>query len=92
MMATFLRNILARRIIRRRIAARIRACFDGLDLTRHSFVAGGFPMRTATGCDQFYRADEIDKAIANINALMRDLRGLPQPSPASPPTLEPSNE
>jgi len=71
----FLRNLLARRIIRRRIAKRIKQCFDGLDLTRHSFNVGGTLMRTTMGDDKFYSAAEIDKAIDRINALMRDLRG-----------------
>jgi hypothetical protein len=69
-----LRDMLARRWIRRRIAKRILACFDGIDLNRHSFVADGRTLRTQSGEERFYQAGEIDRAIDRINELMKELR------------------
>lgn len=73
-MSRFLRNILARRILRRRIAKRVKDCFEGIDLTRHSFNVSGQLLATRDGQTQFYVAAEIDRAIANINTLLNELR------------------
>lgn len=68
------RNLMARRLRDERIAKRIRACFDNVDLTKHSFIYADRQVQTTDGVDLFYKAPEVDKAIANINKLMRELR------------------
>lgn len=60
----------------RKIADEIKACFDGIDLTKHSFAMGREILQSVDGETKFYSATEIDKAIARINALMSTLRAL----------------
>lgn len=63
------------------VADRIKACFDGIDLTRHQFNVGGVITRTEDGCGEFYKASAINEAIERINALMADLRNTaPRPT------------
>lgn len=73
-MVKLIRLLMARRLRDERIAKRIKACFDEVDLTKHSFIYDNRPVVTMDGEDTFYKAPEIDKAIANINKLMRELR------------------
>jgi hypothetical protein len=70
----FLRNILARRIMRRRIADEIKRCFDGIDLTRQSFMMDGKYLKSESGEVKFYSSTEIDTAILRLNTLMNSLR------------------
>jgi hypothetical protein len=56
------------------VADRIRACFDGVDLTRHGFQIDHQQVKNADGESLFYAAGQIDKALERINALMRELR------------------
>ena len=70
-------------------ADRIVRCFDGIDLTKQSFVtqAHGVSVFNKTPCGEtkFYKAGEIDKAIEKINALVDELkRGRPLKK-ATPP-------
>lgn len=75
MIARLMRNTLVRRLIRRRIAKRILACFDGVDLTQHTFESGhGRFIRTTAGEDRFYSASQIDVAIKRVNELLSELR------------------
>jgi hypothetical protein len=63
------------------VAEQIRACFDGIDLTRHQFNVGGIITRAEDGCGEFYKASAINEAIERINELMRSLRSTaPRPT------------
>lgn len=70
----FLRNILARRYMRRRIADEIKRCFNSVDLTRNSFDLDGRILKNDKGETSFYSATEIDAAILRLNTLMNSLR------------------
>lgn len=75
MIVQLMRNTLARRMIRRRIAKRVLACFDGVDLTQHTFENGhGRFIRTTAGEDRFYSAGQIDVAIKRVNELLAELQ------------------
>ena len=70
----FLRNILARRIMRRRIAYEIERCFNGINLSRNSFNLDGRILKNSSGETLFYSATEIDAALLRLNTLMKSLR------------------
>ena len=70
---SYIRSVTVRRIRGRRINARIRAAFENIDLTKHSFVVDGRALSTMGGASSFYSSDEVDKAIAALNKLMQEL-------------------
>lgn len=59
---------------RQKIANEIKACFDGIDLSKTVFVFDGKPAKNQHDESEFYRASEINRAIARINTLITNLR------------------
>ncbi len=85
------------RLLRRQIdcardyetANRIVRCFDGIRLDRSRFVFGSQEIKDGHGENYFYPASEIDKVIANINALTDELkRGRPLKRNLTPEEFE----
>lgn len=70
---TLVRILLLRRRAKRRVAKRIKRCFDGVPLDRYTFIVCGVKATTEDGCTKFYKADEIDTVIARVNALYAEL-------------------
>lgn len=72
-MRRFLRNILARRLMRRRIADEIERSLEDLG-NKHCFDVNGQRIKTPDGEDMFFSATKIDAAILRLNTLMKSLR------------------
>ena len=62
-----------RRHERRKAARQIRECWHEIDLTRQSFFLSGELIKSRSGDEEFYSADEIDHALRRTNRLMRRL-------------------
>lgn len=55
------------------IAKQINACFDGIRLTRQTFTINGNTIKSSSGERVFYEAEQVDRAIKNLNDLINSL-------------------
>ena len=56
------------------IADKIKACFDGVDLSSESFTLYGEQIKGSRGDTLFYRKIEVDRGIECLNNLITDMR------------------
>jgi hypothetical protein len=63
------------RAVKRQAAKMVLNAFDGVDWQKQCFtINGGTLLHDGSGETHFYRADEIDRAIARLNEVLMELQ------------------